>query len=130
MRADGGRRQPHHSATRRRAMQTDEIDTGISDGGEGATWTSCADCGQLDHPAFTCEEAVRLVRERIHRDHAPVILAALDDAAEARIERTKATCPECSAAPPLELCPTHTADRERAEEYHQVADTLRAALDL
>src|SRR5437867_2215310 len=51
-------------------------------------------------------------RDQILRECGPILLAALEDAADARIERTEASCPECVQSPD-QLCETHSEDRAR-----------------
>lgn len=59
---------------------------------------------------------------------AETVLSALDDAAEARRERAAATCGDC-AVHPVELCPDHEAELNRASEYDALAARLYAVLD-
>ena len=65
--------------------------------GENARWTACPNCGQLEHPEFTCVQAIDLVRaaalrELFRRIHAQTVLAALEDAAADRVERADSYC--------------------------------------
>jgi cytosine/adenosine deaminase-related metal-dependent hydrolase len=66
-------------------------------------------------------------RNRILRACAPIVLAALEDAAEARMERTEGWCLDCVESAE-ELCDTHREDRARAEEYWRTFDELKAVL--
>jgi hypothetical protein len=65
--------------------------------------------------------------EQILRTRGPILLAALEDAAEARIERTEGSCVDCGEAADR-LCGTHQEDRERAGEYRRTFDELQAVL--
>jgi hypothetical protein len=67
-------------------------------------------------------------REEILRDFWTVVMAALDEAAEARMERIDAgSCPECVESSDG-LCETHGEDRARADEYRQTWAELEAVL--
>jgi hypothetical protein len=55
------------------------------------------------------------------------MIAALEEAAEGRIDRVEAYCYDCGEAPD-ELCETHATDLERADEYRRTLEQLRAAL--
>jgi hypothetical protein len=80
----------------------------------------------------TCGQAIELVEGRALRElfriHGPVILAALDDAAAERVERTQSCCTECVQSAE-ERCEDHRADLERAAEYRRTSDALAAALE-
>ena len=80
----------------------------------------------------TCDHAINLVAgpalRELFRIHGPVILAALDEAAAERVERTHSSCTDCvrSAEKP---CEDHRADLQRAAEYRRTSDALAAALE-
>ncbi len=59
-----------------------------------------------------------------HRDQ---ILAALEDAADDRVERADGYCYDCVQAA-TRRCEIHETDLERAQEYRSACDELRAAL--
>ncbi len=58
---------------------------------------------------------------------APLVLAALEDAAGARIEHTEGWCLDCVDSAE-EFCGTHQEDRDRADEYRRTFDELWAVL--
>jgi bacterioferritin-associated ferredoxin len=80
----------------------------------------------------TCGQAIELVEGRVLREllriHRPVILAALDEAAAERVERTQSSCTDCVHSAE-ERCEDHRADLERAAEYRRTSDALAAALE-
>ena len=79
----------------------------------------------------TCDHAIELVAgpalRELLRIHRPVILAALDEAAAERVERTQSSCTDCVQSAE-ERCEDHRADLERAAEYRRTSDALAAAL--
>ena len=95
-------------------------------------WVACEDCGHLEHPEFTCAQAANLVRAAALRELlsriGPTLLAALDDAAEDRIERADSYCIDCVDAGGSR-CDTHQGDLDQSAEYRRTYDTLHAALN-
>lgn len=58
----------------------------------------------------------------------PIVLAALEEAADARIVVSRRhPCPDCVTSSER-LCETHHQDRARAEEYRRTSDGLCAVL--
>lgn len=101
------------------------------DGDDTARWVACGSCGQLDHPELTCAQAIELVRSaalrELLRTHGPVLLAALDEAADERVERVSSACADCARS--LEgRCMDHETDLERAAEYRRTRDALSTLL--
>jgi hypothetical protein len=80
----------------------------------------------------TCGHAIELVEGRVLREllriHGPVILAALDEAAAERVERTQSSCTD-RVGSAEERCADHRADLERAAKYRRTPDALAAALE-
>lgn len=101
-------------------------------GDQAAPSVACTDCGQLEHPEFTCAQALELIRAAALRKllaaHGPILLAALVDAADDRVERADSYCIDCVHAGE-QRCETHRDDVERAAEYRRTYDELWAALD-
>ena len=62
------------------------------------------------------------------RMHGAVILAALDEAAAERVERTQSSCTDCVRSAE-KRCEDHRADLQRAAEYRRTSDALAAALE-
>jgi hypothetical protein len=90
-------------------------------------WVACGSCGQLEHPELTCDQAIDLVRSaalrELLRTHGPVLLAALEEAADERVERAGYACIDCARS--LEgRCMDHETDLERAAEYRRTHDAL------
>lgn len=60
-------------------------------------------------------------------DEDALVLAALDEAADDRIERAKPSgCPECAVLNPGSLCPEHGEHFARAQKYWALRDQLEA----
>jgi len=76
----------------------------------------------------TCDHATELVEGRALREflriHGPVILAALDEAAAERVERTQSSCTDC-----VRSAEQRCEDLERAAEYRRTSDAQAAALE-
>ena len=98
---------------------------------ETARWIACSDCGQLEHPEFTCAQAADLIRaaalRELFRIHGLTVLAALEDAAADRVERADGYCLDCVDAEEGR-CETHQGDLDRAAEYRRTFDALHTAL--
>ena len=66
-------------------------------------WVACGSCEQLEHPEPTCDQAIELVRSaalrELLRTQGPVLLAALEDAADERAERARGACADCARSP-------------------------------
>jgi hypothetical protein len=60
---------------------------------------ACEQCVQLDHPELTCDQAIEIARARALRELlgriGPILLAALDEAADDRVERVEGACADC-----------------------------------
>jgi hypothetical protein len=88
-----------------------------------------ADCSST--PDLTCIDAADLLRARVLRELIstlrPLLLAALDDAIEDRLERADGYCYDCGASE-NGRCATHQDDLDRAAEYRRTYDALFAAL--
>jgi hypothetical protein len=99
---------------------------------DATLWVACERCGHLEHPEFICDQASQLVEAGALREllwiHGPVMLAALGEAADDRVERTRGPCSDCLRSAE-ERCEDHGADLERAAEYRRTSDALAAALD-
>ncbi len=54
-------------------------------------------------------------------------MAAIEDAAGARVDRTEAYCDDCAEFPDGQ-CETHAGDRERADKYRRTLEELRVVL--
>jgi hypothetical protein len=98
---------------------------------DDAPWAACEACGLLEHPEFTCDQAAELVDAAALRDRlralGPLLWAALEDAADDRMERADGYCYDCAVSPD-ERCETHAEDLERADEYRRTLEELRALM--
>jgi hypothetical protein len=99
---------------------------------EGAPWVECEECGLLEHPDLTCDDAAALIRARNLREllsrHRALMLAALEDAAADRMERADVYCVDCARSE-RGRCATHQGDLDRAAEYRRTFDALAAAFE-
>jgi hypothetical protein len=68
-------------------------------------------------------DALKLAKQLLLGDDLPVMLAALEDAAAARRDRTK-HCTDCNRLEDGKHCPDHQADTERAAAYYWLAARL------
>ena len=82
-------RQPRHPTTQEGTMGTTAHSP--QDDADTARWVACEQCGQLDHPELTCDQAIEIAQARELRHFlsriGPILLAALDEAADDRVER-------------------------------------------
>jgi hypothetical protein len=96
---------------------------------DAARWVACENCGQLEHPELSCDQAIELVRSaalrELLRTHGPVLLAALQEAADERVERVGNACVDCARSHEGR-CMDHQTDLERAAEYRRTHDVLSA----
>ena len=97
-----------------------------------ARWVACEECGQLEHPEFTCAQAIELVRSAALREllsrMGPTLLSALEEAAADRVERAESYCRDCLDAVDGR-CASHRGDLERAAEYRRTYDRVSGALN-
>ena len=76
--------------------------------------------------ALSTGTSAESVRDRGLRECWPTVLAALEEAADARIERIEvASCLDCVRSSDG-LCETHRNGRACAEEHQRTADALAA----
>src|SRR5437899_1373677 len=57
-------------------MQAESTESEHTGQDDGARWRACTNCARLEHPNLTCDEADRLIRERVFQTHHEIILAA------------------------------------------------------